>query len=266
MLGKLFKYEFKAMGRILIPLYIAALIMSFISSLFFNDGSIKINYDSMLQVVIVMIIFFIFGCVVAASVGLSYIIAFKRFKDSILGNEGYIINTLPVSKNKLIISRLITSTVYEILSVIVAMVSISIMILCSAEVNFSDLIEELRMAFTYFIEHNSYVISFLKYNVLFILSMLEFNMSVYAAISVGYSFNSRKLVKAVVVYILFYFVSQVINSIILGGIISPFTAAYANNGINVGQILSLTFIFEVVYLIIYWIITNYFISKKLNLE
>lgn len=126
MLRKLIKYEFKATGRIFFPLYLALIIIAFIQRLFFqfnieNMGSIVINILS-------LIVPSLFGAIVMAICVVTFVMTIQRFYKNMLGREGYLMFTLPVSVSKLIWSKLIVVMVWIILSVIVGSVAFMIVI------------------------------------------------------------------------------------------------------------------------------------------
>ena len=96
MLGKLIKYELRASGRLLLPIYGAVVIMGLISSIFiklrpdFSFGNRFLTVAAVLS----MILFFV---LIVAAIIASYIFAIYRYKKNLLDSEGYLMNTLPVS-------------------------------------------------------------------------------------------------------------------------------------------------------------------------
>lgn len=114
MLGKLLKYEFKATGRKFLPIYGAIILIS----LLLNFGIRNPQFD----IITVLAGFTLFGLVVALVV-ISLMTIIQRFKQNLLGDEGYLMFTLPVSTEKLILSKLITAAVWVIISFFVGMIS-----------------------------------------------------------------------------------------------------------------------------------------------
>ena len=90
-------------------------------------GSIVINILS-------LIVPSLFGAIVMAICVVTFIMTIQRFYKNMLGREGYLMFTLPVSVSKLIWSKLIVVMVWIILSVIVGSVAFMIVIF-----NFNDL-------------------------------------------------------------------------------------------------------------------------------
>ena len=118
MLGKLIKYEYKATSRTFIPIYIALLLVAVINRIF-RMGDIDVAWGiSTLALV---------GLFIALGV-LTIIVIVQRFNKNLLGDEGYLMFTLPVSSVQLIVSKLVISIVWAITSGIVAFASFLILL------------------------------------------------------------------------------------------------------------------------------------------
>lgn len=118
MLEKLIKYEYKATARIFIPIYIALLLVAVINRVF-RIGNIDVAWGiSTLALV---------GLFIALGV-LTIIVIVQRFNKNLLGDEGYLMFTLPVKSEQLIVSKLIISIVWTIISGIVAFITFLILL------------------------------------------------------------------------------------------------------------------------------------------
>ncbi len=105
MLGKLLKHEFIATGRIMGALYaVVALIMAYVL------GSYYINKDtaSTGQMLGITVLLLISSC----SFILTAVVMIVNFQRSLYGEQGYLSFTLPVKGSTLLISKIITSTVW----------------------------------------------------------------------------------------------------------------------------------------------------------
>lgn len=266
MLIKLLKFECRATGRVLFPLYLAAIIISVISGIVFNHNigaNINVGGDGFINFALCFVIAFLFGITVTASVVISYIMTIQRFRKNLLGNEGYIMHTLPVSMNSQIAAKLITAVIYEIISVCVAVFSWVIVVFSMTEVNLSDIVSTLFSAFSEISQFITGEICVYIFEVIvgMIVMLISFNLKIYAAMSIGYSKNSHRVMKSVGFYILFYIITQIINSCITNFAIS-------NNvlGIYSHWFLDLSVVIYIIYSIVFWFITSYFLRKKLNLQ
>lgn len=105
MLGKLLKNEFIATGRIMGALYaVVAVIMAYVL------GSYYIAKDtaSTGQMLGIMVLLLISSC----SFILTAVVMITNFQKSLYGDQGYLSFTLPVKGSMLLISKIITSTVW----------------------------------------------------------------------------------------------------------------------------------------------------------
>lgn len=121
MLGKLMKYEVKCCGRTFFPLYIVTLLFSILGGLFinFDDGS----HDF---VIVYAIGFLVAFALFVAMIVVTIVLIVQRFNKSFLGDEGYLMFTLPVGEKTLVLSKFLTALLFIILTAIVSMVSISL--------------------------------------------------------------------------------------------------------------------------------------------
>lgn len=121
MLGKLMKYEVKCCGRTFFPLYIVTLLFSILGGLFinFDDGS----HDF---VIVYTIGFLVAFALFVAMIVVTVVLIVQRFNKSFLGDEGYLMFTLPVGEKTLVLSKFLTALLFIILTAIVSMVSISL--------------------------------------------------------------------------------------------------------------------------------------------
>ena len=103
MLGKLMKYELKACGRIFVPLYVAILVVAAIIGVFSNTESFQVA----------SILIFILMALFIGLMVVTIVLIIQRFKKSLLEDEGYLMFTLPVSIKNLILSKYLTSYLYN---------------------------------------------------------------------------------------------------------------------------------------------------------
>lgn len=270
MLKKLLKHEFKAMGRTLLPLFGAAILLSVFSAVF---GRLFLNSDAITDFNILKILstllviaFFVF---IFAAVILSFTASIMRFKNNILGHEGYLTNVLPATTVQHIASKLITACVYQILASVTAVVSV-IIFACIASGGFKiDWSEQLHALGKLFSLYGGRIAAyFTEGTVLSLASLVGLNLMLYASLAAGHSFNSKKVLKSVLAFVVFYFVSQIINAGLLNIASLTFLAnAFQNASFQNMHIMMISLIIlQCFYAAVYFIITNHFIGSKLNLE
>ncbi|MBQ1839376.1 MAG: ABC transporter permease, partial [Ruminococcus sp.] len=110
MLGKLLKHEFRATGRIMLPLIGAELLLSVLAG-FSVRGLDRIQNMNFLGVTYIMTLFVFFLGLFAVGV-VALVLMIQRFYRNLLRDEGYLAMTLPVSVDEHIWSKLIVSFVW----------------------------------------------------------------------------------------------------------------------------------------------------------
>ena len=119
MLKQLLKYEFKATGRTYGGLYLALVALAVLSGFSLRSSS-KDDFASLLL--------FAYMVVAVAVAVVSVMTIVTRFTRNLLGREGYLMHTLPVTETQLILSKLLTSMVWVLCSGLVGIVCITVMV------------------------------------------------------------------------------------------------------------------------------------------
>ena len=96
MLGKLIKHEFRATGRILLPLLGAELLLSVLAG-FSVRGLDRVENMGILGVMYVTTLVVFFLGLFALSV-VAFVLMIQRFYKNLLRDEGYLSMTLPVTR------------------------------------------------------------------------------------------------------------------------------------------------------------------------
>ena len=120
MLGKVLKYDLKALCRYLIPLYVVLLGLSMMIRFlgFFDNISVIAIICGLLIVALVML--FIFSFMLAG------IFLVKYYLENLFKEQGYLTHTLPVKKGTLLFSKVLASLVVFIVTALVLIVSLVI--------------------------------------------------------------------------------------------------------------------------------------------
>ena len=289
MLKKLCKYEFRSIGRTLIPIYIAVIAVSIITaiSIAMNVNYANINYSSnsvqwaiemnvpyKLQQVFTFVMSLTYFAVMVALFVLTFVIILQRFYKGLLCDEGYLMFTLPVKPWQLITSKGITAFVMCILSCIVSCISIFIMMIGALPQPFKFLaqffsLENLSMFFTRLNEVvPMWGIYLFEFIILVIVSSLASLYQIYASMAIGHLAKKNRILMSVVAYIV---ISMILSFI--GGIFGVFSAFTMQNliYINAGEaflhaLLIFSIIISIIECVVFFVITERILSKKLNLE
>lgn len=254
MLGKLLKYELKAYVRVFIPIYIAIIAMAILNRIFVSSELFQI------QAIMTMVLV---GLFIALYV-LSIIIAIQRFRKNLLGDEGYLMFTLPVKTSSIIISKYLASLIFTILSGLVALLSFMIifnaMNVTEITLAFNAIGQALSQPdFRYFVFIMS-VVLFLAYS--------TFIFQVYLSLSIGQlpKFNKHRNIVALVTFFIINIIIGCVNNSITSYLPTDFdyetsiVSQLSMNGLNYMSIISII----VIGLLFAGIV--YILNKKLNLE
>ena len=140
MLKKLLKYEFRATARTYGGMYLALLAASvlFGGSLWRWNSTNSDAYSTL-----VGLLSLVYTGVIIGTVVVTIMTIVQRFYRNLLGREGYLMYTLPVTETQLVTSKLISSTVWSLCSILAACLSFGILaVLMMADM---DLLEQLPL-------------------------------------------------------------------------------------------------------------------------
>lgn len=269
MLGKLLKYEIKATARIFLPFYAVLLVSAAVHKLI-SDLSLS---EWQAPEVISMMIYVI---ILSGMFVMTLIVMVQRFYKNLLSDEGYLMLTLPVHVWEHIISKLLVSMMWTTLSGIMAILSIFII------AYYRTLAAEFIQFFKNSIQslYNSLGISIVHYLVaivlLYIISLAATNVLIYASIAIGHLLNRHRILASLGAFIALSTVSQVLFAVV--GFI-PATKYFINIDIyyntpynlqTVERIFSFGMWYSIAFFGLmtagYFLITNYILSRHLNLE
>ena len=109
MLGKLIKHEFRATSRIMGPMLLIVLALSVLVR--FSITVLENAESSFLNILAVLFVLAFAVGIIAVNL-MSIIIMIQRFYKNLLGDEGYLMFTLPANVHSIIWSKLIVSIVW----------------------------------------------------------------------------------------------------------------------------------------------------------
>lgn len=253
MLGKLIKYEFKATGRLLIPLYGALIIFAFINKIFMGD--FLYNSDTILGNIPQILAILIYVGIMVAIFVVTVFIIIQRYRTNLLCDEGYLMNTIPVKPWENILSKLVVALVWSIASIVISV--ISIIILAYQKGLFTKIITTIPVFF------NLEIILMMIINVVFSILMI------YASLSIGSLFQKQKILASFGAFIVLNIATNIIASMVqLPLMLGLDLTGTMNNSeitavsIFMGVMLGISILFSIAY----FIISNYILNKKLNLD
>lgn len=269
MLRKLLKYEFQATGRIFLPLYGALIIVAIIQRVFlaFNLN----NLDSFALNILTASVPTLFGALIFGICVVTFIMMIQRFYKNLLGREGYLMFTLPVSAAKLIWSKLIVIIVWTILSVIVGIIAFAIVFMdaYSLGMAFAEIAKGLKILMT------ERLMGAAVETVILVFAMIALSvLSIYLSMAIGQMASKHRILSSVGAYI---GISFIINNVVLAIIVAMgnsgvIRSVYGALAINLDEIQAahllmwLIILFFAAQAVVYFLLTRHILTKKLNLE
>ena len=258
MLGKLLKYEIKAFGRIMLPLYGIAMVIAVIFATMMRlsmNGFAKFLLDKF-----AVISGFLFIIVMMAVMVVMVVMIVQRFYRNLLGTEGYLMFTLPATTLDNILSKGITAVIWILIGgvcgTIAGFASIAII---------SDLDAFLRQFYD--------VLSYLKIeeavirNIALLCLLILFGLvaslcKIYASIAIGHQLQDHRLFGAVAAFIDIGIIEVLITS--LPGVRSLLGTNQSEVSYHVAVTTGI--IISVLQILIYGAITWWLLDRRLNLE
>lgn len=274
MLGKVIKYEFKSTGRFMMLLYGALLavsvIMIFVLKLNIagelNEGINVISNSTVFNIITVLLLI-LYAILITAVMTATFFYSINRFRINMLGNEGYLMHTLPVSTGTHVLAKGIVFSVWSVLSFIAVMLSFCII---GFGVLGSSVISELpavNVLYDDFINSElARVLSSARFYVtlgevtlLAAITLISGYFHIYASMSFGYSFNNHRTAASVGIYILLTIVHNTLYNMVLN-MLSVSDMFYTTS------FLVTSILFNAAIGACYYFIASYFLSRRLNLQ
>lgn len=272
MLGKLMKYELKACGRIFIPIYICILAVAAIIGAFSNTQILQVP---------VILGFVLIALFVALGV-MTVVLILQRFKKNLLEDEGYLMFTIPVSVKSLILSKYLTSLIYMVLSIIVAILTFIIILLFGGNLDVSVFQTHEFWSGLNQILLQKNIVSFIVIVILGgLCTYTLFIFNIYLSLAIGQlpKFSGNRIVVSVITFFVINIIIGVIQSTVsisafametINININPTTTDVINGinaalgGINAYNIVNIIVSFCII--VVLFVGTNWVLNKKLNLE
>ncbi|MCI8849428.1 MAG: hypothetical protein HFF85_06540 [Oscillibacter sp.] len=271
MLRKLIKHEFHATGRTMLPLYLILLLTAAGSNI-----AGRWMLDSQIFAVSLLggLIIFAFIIAIFAVFVEAFWLMIQRFYKNLLQDEGYLMMTLPVSVHQHVWAKLTVSAVW-FLATISAVILASMIVAYDVHIfqEFFHLIgdifrvlQKLKISEAF----NGTVI-IIEGLALIFLALAAFSLQFYAALAMGHSMANHKMVWSVGCFFGFQFAVQFVGSLLLVSLSKMRLFRFLNNwdpepivAVHVGLLMAIGLV--VIYGTIFYIVTIFFLKKRLNLE
>lgn len=275
MLGKLIKHEFKGSGRTMVPFILVCLGLSVLAGLSIRGMENLQDYGWF--TVLFGIVMFLFSAGLIAVCIMALVVCIERFRKNLLGDEGYLMFTLPVSVDEHIFAKLIVSSVWFVATWLVCMLAFVLMFLCNLDlmdVDWSEISYVMGEVWAKLLDFGLlHIIAYILELLALVFAACCFTcMQFYSAMAIGYSFSNHKLLLSVV----FFFAINVALSI-LQPLLLVFTGNaglldfMANSAQNISGpaavhlVLLGAFLYALVFFAVLYIPTRLLLKRRLNL-
>lgn len=262
MLGKLIKYEFKATMRSFLAIYTSLILTGILIGIFmFANVEMGIALSTFIMVALVITL----GV-------LTVTVIIKRFSKNLLGDEGYLMMTLPVSAKKIVASKIITSVVYLILSTIVVFLVFVVIMLPSGMDTMKEFIRSMGNVWNYMVMNllsaRDIILNIIITFMLGIIDYVSFILVIYTSLSIGQlkPFNKHRTPVSIIA---FFIINMIISLISdgLSNLLESMNILTAPQSMSMLSAVSMyTLVFYAVVSVVLFMITSYILEKKLNLE
>ncbi|MCI9133659.1 MAG: hypothetical protein HFI31_05655 [Lachnospiraceae bacterium] len=272
MLGKLIKHEFHAVSRLLLPLHLALIAITFVGRFYVQFAMDHMDYRfSLIHVSLFMFYFLALFAIFVLTYVYLYILRPHR---NWFSDEGYLIHTLPVTPAAHIWSKLIVAMCWVLLDSFLLILSVFLMVVNPQVLNswpeFIEMLQEMVTATT----GMDYVLGSVAYILNLLITFARGLLICYMCLAIGHSFNQYKLLISIGIYIgvsmgmsLITTLAGILFSMPFGGYgsLSLFMISSDYNTLS-QQMTWFDTVLSLVVAAAAFFVTQYFLSKRLNLE
>ena len=257
MLKKLLKYDLKWCYKALTIFYILSIIFAILTRVFINiDGRILFTIIGKIMqgITITLLINILINNILRI---------WARVIKNFYSDEAYLTHTLPIKKETLFLSKVLTTIITLLTSTIVIVISLLICYYSKENIEIlKNILNQINIS-------NITIISTI---LIFYLEILFIILSGITAIILGYKQNNNKLLKSVLFGLIIYFIMQTLILVIIfviGLFNKEIMDLFKTNNITpnlLKQMLSLSTIIYIIYNIIVYIIGNNTFKKGVNID
>lgn len=262
MLRKLLKYEIQRSAKRFLPLVLGYFVVSILISVVINifDGN---SFSSVgLDVIPVLLIILYIGLTVALFI-MDFFMSVSNFNKTLFTDEGYLMLTIPVKERNHIFTKLISSVIWMTASIVVFIISLCII---DTDVlgSLSNFVEVVVKSI-----HEEPLLMLL----LFILTIVTFavgQLFFYFLVSASNLFK-RKALAGLIIIVCSYTISSVtgtmFNKMMDNAVGLGVYSIFNNNSItDINVILLCYTAYQLFYGVIFYLLTNFVVTKKFNLQ
>ena len=264
MFGKLLKYDFRAMWKQFAFIWPAALVLAVVNR-FTLDG---LDSSSSVGETTAGVAMLVYVAILMAMFIVAVIFTIQRFYKGLLGDEGYLMHTLPVKPWQLVASKLLCAVAATAVNVAVAILSMLLIIPWSKE-DVQEVLQAFRYLFSHWnIQATEMTVAVLEFALCTLVSLAVGYLHLYLAMALGHLFNKNRAAMSVAAFIALQVIVSILGNMLLPPInelISPLVHKFQGlEGFHAAMWFGIAI--ELAASAVYFAGTNYILHHRLNLE
>jgi len=285
MLTTLFKHEMRATAKIFLWVYVAFVVVAVVNALTAPNmfgGVLTSGYASAQAYSQSVLVFpellrgltmTIYTMAIIAMSIITIVIIILRFYKNLLGDEGYLMFTLPVTREQHLLSKFLAAMVWSICTGV--LILLSVLMMFGTLGGFEQFVRAIDDMIAAGVPVGRYTFIFI---VILIIGSASGILMLYAAMAWGPNLIKNRVGGSILAFIIIYIASQVlfviiisIMSVTVGSnlIADMFIANYdtaVNNTLAIfDTIFATVIIYSAIISIACWMLTRFLVNKKLNL-
>lgn len=261
MIWKLFRYDFRGVGKKLFPLYALALLFALMSRLFvvspgLGNAFVQPDWVRMILGMIFALTWMLVGSIFVVT---SVTLLTKYFR-STYGEEGYLTHTLPITTTQKILSKMLSFYVWYLIATLVALSCIFVMFFDSSV--YFDFVRAMIDAFRDILPTLSFdrLLAGFLYFIIMIIAPVQGILMMYLCAGIGAMFK-HKFVSGVCAYFVISFISTLFSNIFFADLFN-----FDRSHISILRLPSVILVTMILCTAAFFFGTKYLLDKQLNLE
>lgn len=260
MLGKLLKYDFRAMWKQFSMIWLAALVIALINrfTLPFNRQGGLGTENELLAVITISV----FIGVMCAMFVVAMVFVLTRFYRGLLGDEGYLMHTLPVKTWQLVFSKLVCAIVVTVVNVLVSFLAMFLMMPINwIEVFDMELWKRLVQGM---LRQPDALLYLAEFFLLCVVALSLMVTMVYLSMAIGHLFHRRRVLMSVVAFFALDIAGNLVISLVNELGLLGFLDELAMWGGHTGFLVGITLL--LLPAVLMFLASSYLLKHRLNLE
>ena len=260
MLKKLIKYDIRSLSNTLLPIYGITLLISLTSVIFQKISDVTPIFKMPMGLITALAILLSVGLTI-----ITFIVGIQKYYNQIIKDEGYLIHTLPVKKHNIILSKITSQLIFQILSCIITAISITII----TQIPLKDIISASEEIIKSLTDYSS--ITFMLGMLLALISYITSTLLIYVSISFGQKHSNNKIKFSVGYGIIIYIITLTLTGLIYTPLLADNKfIEELNKKMPAESVLNIALLIIIGIMVltsaVYFYLTTKNLEKKLNLE